>query len=95
MELPLKKKIFTKFPNLEKSIKSIKFIVDSTHFEIQYKQFVEPLKEMENRKTNQLHPLSPQYRQLKKQAEEMFATIEDEEMRNNLISLFIQTSSQD
>lgn len=94
MELPLKKKIFSKFPNLEKSIKSIKFIVDSTHFDIQYKQFIEPLEEMEKRKTNHLHPLSPQYRLLKKQAEEMFAAIEDEEMKSNLISLYIQTSAQ-
>ena len=94
MELPLKKKIFSKFPNLEKSIRSIKFIVDSTHFDIQYKQFIEPIQNMEKRKTNQLHPLSPQYRLLKKQAEEMFSTIEDQEMRSHFISIYIQTNSQ-
>ncbi len=94
MELPLKKKIFAKFPNVEKSIKSIKFIVDSTHFDIQYKQFIEPIEEMEKRKTSHLHPLSPQYRLLKKQAEEMFSSIEDEEMKAHLISLFIQTNAQ-
>ena len=93
MELPLKKKIFSKFPSLEKSIISIKFIVDSTHFNQQYSQFVEPIKQQEKRKNEGLHPLSPLFRKLKKEADELFKNIDDLEMRSHLISLYIQTGS--
>ena len=87
MELPLKKKIFERFPSLEKSIKSIKFIVDSTHFDRQYAQFVAPL---EKEKVNQLHPYSPEYKRLKKEAEMMFGDLEDQELKERMISLYLQ-----
>lgn len=88
MELPLKKKIIEKFPNLEKSILSIKFIVDSTHFTQQYSQFIEP---MEKKARLELHPYSPEYRKLKKEAEEFFIDIEDMELKEKMISLYIQS----
>jgi hypothetical protein len=93
MELPLKKKIFERFPNLEKSIQSIKFIVDSTHFSKQYAQFVTPV--LKNNKSNEtlLHPYSPLFRKLKKEAEELFSDMEDAEMKERLISLYIQSGS--
>ena len=88
MELPLKKKIFEKFPNLEKSISSIKFIVDTTHFSRQYSQFIEPL---EKKKEQILHPYSPEFRKLKKEAEEFFIDLEDLELKEKMISLYIQS----
>jgi len=52
-----------KFPNLESSIKNIKFIVDSTYFETQFEQFVTAY---EKKKAPQLHPFSPEFRKRKK-----------------------------
>ena len=88
MELPLKKKIIAKFPNLEKSILSIKFIVDSTHFSKQYSQFIVPL---EQKKSQALHPYSPEYRRLKKDAEDFFIDLDDPELKEKMISLYIQS----
>ncbi len=89
MELPLKKKIIEKFPALEKSIQSIKFVVDSTHFSKQYEQFVAPV---EKKKAPTLHPYSPEFRKLKKEAEEMFGDIEDAEIREKMMSLYMQSA---
>lgn len=88
MELQLKKKIIEKFPNLEKSILSIKFIVDSTHFNQQYAQFAAPL---EKQKGQALHPYSPEYRKLKKEADELFVDLDDIELKEKMISLYIQS----
>ena len=93
MELPLKKKIFAKFPNLEKSILNIKFIVDSTHFSKQYTQFVAPMEKVKKKNDNLLHPYSPEFRRLKKEGEEMFGDIEDSEIREKMISLYIQSGN--
>jgi hypothetical protein len=93
MELPLKKKIFAKFPALEKSILNIKFIVDSTHFTKQYTQFVLPNEKTKKQIANQLHPFSPEFRKLKKEAEELFADLEDPEIKEKMISLYIQSGS--
>ena len=88
MELPLKKKIFEKFPNLEKSILSIKFIVDTTYFAKQYEQFVTV---RENIAQPTLHPYSPEFKRLKKAAEELFSDISDQEIKEKMISIYIQT----
>lgn len=93
MELPLKKKIFAKFPNLEKSILNIKFIVDSTHFSKQYAQFVLPTEKIKKQNENLLHPFSPEFRRLKKEAEEMFGDIEDADIKEKMISLYIQSGN--
>ena len=88
MELLLKKKIIQKFPNLEKSILSIKFIVDSTTFDKHYQQFITPIKEKKNK---ELHPYSPEFRRLKKEAEEEFIDMTDLELKEKMISLYIQS----
>lgn len=91
MELPLKKKIIEKFPSLEKSILSIKFIVDSTHFSRQYSQFVAPV---EKKAANTLHPYSPEFRKLKKEAEDIFGDLDDTELKEKMISLYIQSQKK-
>ncbi len=93
MEIPLKKKIFAKFPNLEKAILNIKFIVDSTHFSKQYSQFIAPQEKIKKKNEQILHPYSPEFRRLKKEAEEMFGNIEDKDIRESMISLYIQSGS--
>lgn len=91
MEIPLKKKIFAKFPSLENSIVSIKFIVDSTHFSSHYQQFIAPA---EKKKSQALHPFSPEFRRLKKEAEELFSDVSDLELKEKMISLYIQSISR-
>lgn len=93
MELPLKKKIFAKFPDLEKSITNIKFVVDSTHFSKQYAQFAMPKESVKKQNENLLHPFSPEFRKRKKEAEELFSYIEDPEIKERMISLYIQAKS--
>ena len=88
MELPLKKKIFEKFPSLTNSIFSLKFVVDTTHFEEQYKHFAKPTKE--KKAENTLHPHSPEFKKLKKEAMVFFDQITDEELKEKMISLYIQ-----
>lgn len=95
MELPLKKKIFAKFPSLEKSIHNIKFIVDSTHFSKQYNQFAMPSEKVKKQNENLLHPFSPEFRRRKKEAEEMFCDIDDPEVKTRMISLYIQSGSHE
>lgn len=88
MELPLKKNIFKKFPSLANSISSLKFIVDTTHFEEQYKHFAVATKE--KKEANVLHPHSPEFKKLKKEAIVFFDQIVDEELKEKMISLYIQ-----
>jgi hypothetical protein len=89
MELPLKKKIFSKFPALSNSIYSLKFIVDTTHFQEHYKRFVLP--EKEAKQQNLLHPHSPEYKTLKKEALLFFEQIDDGELKEKMISIYIQS----
>jgi hypothetical protein len=89
LEIPLKKKIFEKFPTLEKNIVTIKFIVDSTHFSKQYDQFIAPV---EKKKVQTLHPHSPEFKKRKKEAEEMFTDMTDLELKEKMISLYIQSA---
>lgn len=91
MELPLKKKIFEKFPALEKHILSIKFIVDSTHFSRQYEQFILPA---EKQKIQALHPHSPEFKRLKKEAEDLFKDMDDVDFKEKMISLYIQSAKK-
>jgi hypothetical protein len=89
MEMPLKKKIFQKFPNLEKSIKTITFIVDSTHFNKQVEMF-SPKKLQEKMELSLPHPQSPEAKKLQKEADELFFDIEDLELKKSFCSIYIQ-----
>ena len=93
MELELKKKIFAKFPDLEKSIHNIKFIVDSTHFSKPYAQFIAPLDKIKKTNENTLHKYSPEFIRLKKEAEAEFGYIDDIEIKEKMISLYIQSGN--
>ncbi len=93
MEMPLKKKIFAMFPGLEKQIKTIHFIVDSTHFSQQVEMFSEGSKTAKQ-KVKLPHPFSPEAKKLQKDAEDFFKDIEDTELKNKFISLYIQNKCQ-
>lgn len=90
MEVPLKRKIFAKFPALEKSIKTINFIVDTTHFERQYNNFNSEAKTLK-KELSMPHPFSPENKKLQKEAQEMFQNIDDEELKKSFCTLYIQS----
>ncbi len=89
MELPLKKKIFEVYPKLEAHIKTLTFIVDSTHFEKQ-KEVASIQTEKNKEKVSLPHPYSPQGKTLQKEANELFIDVTDEEMKEALTSLYVQ-----
>ncbi|MBT3235338.1 MAG: DUF721 domain-containing protein [Bdellovibrionales bacterium] len=88
----LKNKIISKFPQLGKKIKSISYRCNQQIFMQQKKKKVKPAATTSNRPGG-LHPLSPQYRTLSRQAEEIFKHIADQEMKQSLISIYIQNET--
>lgn len=91
MEIPLKNKIFATFPSLQQSIQKIKFIVDTTHFNQQFLNFAAPLEKIKKKNETLLHPYSPEFRRLKKEAENLFSDIQEIEIKEQMISLYIQS----
>ncbi len=93
MEVPLKNKIFKKFPVLQSSIKKIQFQVDSHFFEskVAIEQSIFERKKIQ--KFVLPSPHSPLYKKLKKETDELFKHIEDEEMKSALTSLYFQSNS--
>jgi len=88
MEEQVKKRIAEVFPNLKGKIKSIRYQMNSSFFE-------KKVEESKKRKVTSsspeiFHPYSPEYRQYKKEADEIFFDIEDEEVKKSLTSLYIQ-----
>ncbi len=95
MEEVLKKKIYEAFPDMEGKIKSIKFQTNSAHFEQQMKQKKTSIVKKEKAKQTTLHPYSPQYKKLKSEAEELLDSLEDEDVKNSLVSLYVQMKHRD
>lgn len=105
LETEIIKKIEKTYPALLGKIKKLSFQVDTTYFD----QYLEKIKiqklsrksgreskETKARETvekTHLHPYSPEYRKLKKEALEFFGGIEDPEQREILSSLFFQLKS--
>jgi hypothetical protein len=92
LEEIIKEKVIEKFPSLKKTVKSLKFVTNSAFFKEKEKAY--KIKETSNKKnTNKklFHNYSPQVIKLKKQANEAFGNIEDQEVKERLISIFIQS----
>lgn len=94
MEELLKKKITQVFPSLIGKIERINFQCNpqSFHDQVQRVQKMgmapcEPAPPV-------LHPFSPEYKKLKREADEIFSHVDDEQMRESLHNLYIQFESQ-
>lgn len=88
MEEELKKRIVEVFPSLKGKIKSIRYQMNSSFFE---KKTEESQKRKETFNSPKIfHPYSPEFRKYKKEADELFADVEDEEVKKSLTSLYIQ-----
>lgn len=87
----IKEKIFQTFPKLKTVIKKIVFETNP-HF---FKQI--EMKDTDPKKFERpvpLHPMSPQYRKARAEAEQLFSHLEDAEFRQSMISIYIQASTR-
>lgn len=103
LEETLKVKIFRIFPNLQGKIKKFRFIVSTQHFDKQREELLQransnQTKTKKAQKQNHLHPQSPEFKKLKKEAIEEFSGIEEDmekDLSDSLISLYIQQREKD
>lgn len=82
----LKKNIFKIFPQLRPVIKRIVFLTQEGFFKEQ-----EQRTEAVAKKTFKIHPQDPRFKILKIEAERLFAETEDLELKEILISLYLQS----
>lgn len=82
----IKKEVFKHFPNLKPIIKKLAFQTQESFFE---QKRLEELKVAAL--APKLHPQSPRYKLLKLEAERLFSDIEDEELKTQMISIYIQS----
>ena len=98
LEETLKAKIFRIFPQLTGKIKKFRFIVSTEHFESQKEDLLKRAnsnlsKDNQEKAQKHLHPKSPEYLRLQKEAKQEFDDIEDEfegSLKETLTSLYIQ-----
>lgn len=90
MERQLVEKIIESFPQLKNKIDRIKFIVNTSYFE---QQKVIMNKKIGHQSTSEptLHPQSPQYKTLKKEADSLLEEVHDNELKETLTSLYLQS----
>jgi len=92
MEEPIKDKIFSAYPSLKGKIKKLRFMQNEAFFK-EDKTFKPENMTSERQylnKDHKYHPQSPAVKKLKAEAENIFSDIEDQEVKNSLIKLFIQ-----
>ncbi len=82
----LKKNIFKIFPELKPVIKKLVFQTQEGFFREQEKRI-----EAETKKTFKIHPQDPRFKLLKMEADRLFADTEDKELKEILISIYIQS----
>jgi hypothetical protein len=93
MEGPLRKKIISFFPALEGKIDRINFISNPTAFHVEKEKVKKWHRGADDNKAPRLHPYSPEYKRLSREADEIFDDIEDEQMVQSLKSLYIEFKS--
>lgn len=87
-------KIVAVFPDLKGKIKKITFQVNSAFFQ-EKKKFAQSTinTKEEVKQSAAFHPQSPLFKALKKEALEQFSSIEDQEIKESLISIYIQSKA--
>lgn len=97
MEDTLKKKILSTFPELRGKITKFNFIVSTEHFDKQrndilHRAQLHRVDKKEVKKNIDYHPQSPQFKKLKALAEKEFNDLEEGEVKDRLISIYIQAN---
>ena len=91
LEQAILEKIFSLYPSLKSKIKKLRFEQNEAFFKENDFNESNMTKSRQYKETSQkYHPMSPAYKQIKAQADLEFAEVDDEEMKNDLIKLFIQ-----
>lgn len=93
LQTVLIKKIEDRFPALKGKIKRLLFQNDPTFLKTKFSLMTKANAQKDQANTNsapKYHQHSPEFKAVKKMAEETFLHIDDEETRNALVSLFIQ-----
>lgn len=86
---PIKQSIFKEFPQLKSVIQNLQFQSMPQFF--QQKSIMEKNEEIKIQQ-NTLHPQSPQYRMLHAKALKNFEHVQDEDLKQMMINIYIQTS---
>lgn len=95
MEDTLKTKLFKVFPQLRTKVKKFNFQVSTAHFDatkadLEKRANLSKKPNIEQKQRTTLHPKNPIYKKLKLKAQEEFAHIEDDQLREQMISLYLQ-----
>lgn len=83
----IKQKIFVQFPELKSVIKKLNFQTQESYFNEVKTEEQNPAKPAPVK----FHPQDPKYKLLKMEADRLFADVEDPELKNILISIFLQS----
>lgn len=94
MKTEILKKINKVYPQSIGKIKDLTFITNDLFFAQKKKDILSDESKKEYKKNNQLHPHSPRYRQLFKEAQNIFQDIKDAEIKQSLTKIYI-TSRND
>lgn len=86
---PIKEGIFKEFPQLRTVIQGISFQAMPQFF--QQKNIIQQNEEMKIQQ-NTLHPRSPQYQLLYSRAVKLFEHVEDPELKETLVNIYIQSA---
>jgi len=86
----LKNKIITYFPQLKGQLKEVRFQCNPLFFK--QKKEAQIVVQKKSPPQKKLHPFSPEYKKLKQEALEALGEIEDLELKEQLISIYIQSS---
>ena len=89
MEEPIKEKIFAAFPSLKGSIHRIIFQTNPSFFQKKKSIINDKKKELQITKQT-IHPESPYFKKYRSEALEYFKKIDDNELKEELVSLYIQ-----
>jgi hypothetical protein len=84
-------KILKKYPLFQGQIKEIKYRASNSFHEEQLFEDIDTQHEIKQENAQTFHKLSPIFRELKKKAQEMFAHVEDDIVREQLENIFIQS----
>lgn len=94
MEEPLKKKIEDVFPTLKGKMKRINFICNPQAFMKEREKAIHHQIKSKPQKLA-IHPQSPTYKKWLSEAQGLFDLVEDEELKRDLESLYIQSKMRD
>jgi hypothetical protein len=83
----IKQEIFKCFPELKQIIKKLVFQTQETYFQNSKSNLSSQSQEIEPK----LHPQSPAYKKRKQEAERLFSEVSDDELRQVLTSIYIQS----